>query len=152
MHEAPFVVDDTRPPTGPEYREELTAVLAEGRRGAAVRLFLALVGLPRPAVAAMRLTPLWPRLEAMAPTLVHDARITVEHQQGRPLAAQWGAVGQRTLVLRGGASAPWMRNGMQALADVLTDATLVTLEGQTHNLRPKVVAPEVARFLAPSRA
>jgi pimeloyl-ACP methyl ester carboxylesterase len=81
IYEAPFIVDDTRAPTGPEYHQKL-----------------------------------------------------------------WAAATKPTLVLCGGASEAWMRNGMQALADTLPDATLRTLDGQTHNLRPKIVAPHLVRF------
>jgi pimeloyl-ACP methyl ester carboxylesterase len=147
VYEAPFVVDDTRAPTGPEFHQRLTDLLARGKRGPAVRLFLRLVGLPTLLIAGMRLTPLWLRLKAIAPTLAYDSLITVEHQQGRALSPDlWAAVTKPTLVLCGGASETWMRNGMQALADTLPDATLRTLDGQTHNLRPKVVAPHLVRF------
>jgi pimeloyl-ACP methyl ester carboxylesterase len=112
-----------------------------------VRLFLRLVGLPTLLIAGMRLTPLWRRLNAIAPTLSYDSLLTVEHQQCRPLPSDlWAAVTKPTLVLCGGASEPWMRNGMHALADTLPDATLHTLDGQTHNLRPKVVVPHLLRF------
>ncbi len=147
VYEAPFIVDDTRAPTSPEYHQKLIDLLARGKRGPAVRLFLGLVGLPRPLIAGMRFTPYWPRLKAIAPTLSYDSLITAEHQQGRPLPPNlWAAATMPTLVLRGGASEPWMRNGMQALADTLPHAALRTLDGQTHNLRPKVVAPHLVRF------
>lgn len=154
VYEAPFIVDDTRAPTGPGYHEKLTELLARGKRGPAVRLFLRLVGLPKLLIAGIRFTPLWPRLKAIAPTLPYDSLITVEHQQGRSLSPDtWPAATIPTLVLCGGASDAWMRNGMQALADTLPDATLRTLDGQTHNLRPKVVAPHLVRFFhdAPTR-
>lgn len=147
VYEAPFVVDDTRAPTGPAYHQKLTDLLARGKRGPAVQLFLRLVGLPKLLIAGMRFTPYWPRLKAIATTLSYDSLITVEHQQGRPLPPNlWAAATRPTLVLCGGASDAWMRNGMQALADTLPDATLRTLDGQTHNLRPKVVAPHLVRF------
>ncbi len=147
LYEAPFVVDDTRAPTGPEFHQTLTDLLARGKRGPAVRQFLRLVGLPTLLIAGMRLTPFWLRLKAIAPTLAYDSLITFEHQQGRALSPdRWAAVTKPTLVLCGGASEPWMRNGMQALADTLPEATLRTLDGQTHNLRPKVVAPHLVRF------
>ena len=147
VYEAPFIVDDTRAPTGPAYHEELTDLLVREKRGPSVRLFLRLVDLPKPLIAGMRFTPYWPRLKAIAPTLAYDSLITVEHQQGRPLSPDiWAAATMPTLVLCGGASEVWMRNGMQALADTLPDGTLRTLDGQTHNLRPNVVAPQLVRF------
>ncbi len=80
--------------------------------------------------------------------LPYDALITVENQQGRPLSLdRWAGLEQPTLVLCGGDSEAWMRNGMQALTDALPNATYRVLDGQTHNLRPKIVAPELVRFL-----
>jgi pimeloyl-ACP methyl ester carboxylesterase len=148
-YEAPFVVDETRAPTGREYEAKLNELLADGRRGPAVRLFLELVGLPTVVIRGMQLSPIWPRLKAMAHTLPYDAEITVKHQQGQPLPPDlWAGVTQRTLAMCGGDSGAWMQNGMQALAHALPNATYRSLEGQTHNLRPKAVAPELTRFFA----
>lgn len=147
IYKAPFVVDGTRQHTGPDYFERLTSHLAAGERGAAVKLFRERVGLPAPLIALMRLSPLWPQLKALAPTLPYDALVTVEHQQGRPITrSDWAAVEQPTLVLAGGNSEPWMRNGMKALAEALPRATHRVLDHQTHQLRPAVVVPELVRF------
>ncbi len=149
VYEAPFVVDGTRPPTGPQYYEQLTSMVAAGERGAAVKLFLGRVGLPAPVIGLMRISPLWPKLKALAPTLPYDALLTVPHQQGKPIdRTDWADVHQRTLVLAGGKSEPWMKNGMKALARALPDAQYQELERQTHNLRPAVVAPELADFFS----
>ena len=40
-----------------------------------------------------------------------------------------------------------MRHGMRALADALPAAQLRMLAGQTHMVRPGVVAPELISFL-----
>ncbi len=147
LYEPPFVVDDARATTEPEYHKTLTELLAREQRGPAVRLFLELVGLPAALVAVIRITPLWPKLKAIAHTLPYDSLTTVEHQQGRPLSYdRWASLDQHTLVLCGGASDAWMRNGTQALANTLPNATYRRLNDQTHNLQPKIVAPELARF------
>jgi pimeloyl-ACP methyl ester carboxylesterase len=51
-----------------------------------------------------------------------------------------------TLVVAGGKSPAWMRNAMQALARVLPSATHRTLEGQTHMVKAKALAPVLAEF------
>ena len=53
-----------------------------------------------------------------------------------------------TLVVDGGKSPAWMRHGMQALAEVLPNAKLRTLKGQTHMVQPKVLAPLLTEFFA----
>jgi pimeloyl-ACP methyl ester carboxylesterase len=45
-------------------------------------------------------------------------------------------------------SPAWMRNGMHALAKALPNAKLRTLEGQTHMVKPKVLAPTLVEFFA----
>jgi pimeloyl-ACP methyl ester carboxylesterase len=61
---------------------------------------------------------------------------------------RWGAVGVPTLVLVGGRSREWMANGMQSLTKLLPSARREVLEGQTHMVKPKVLAPALARFFA----
>jgi pimeloyl-ACP methyl ester carboxylesterase len=40
LYEPPFIVDDSRPPLPDDYVAQLDALLADGRRGAAVELFM----------------------------------------------------------------------------------------------------------------
>jgi hypothetical protein len=50
------------------------------------------------------------------------------------------------LVVAGGKSDEWMRNGMRALADVLPKAEHRTLDGQTHLVKPAALAPVLTEF------
>ncbi|MEV4397870.1 hypothetical protein [Nonomuraea sp. NPDC049607] len=56
--------------------DELDRLVKEGRRGAAVEAFQLSVGIPPEMVAAMAGSPSRPVLEGIAPTLVHDLRLT----------------------------------------------------------------------------
>jgi pimeloyl-ACP methyl ester carboxylesterase len=47
LYEAPFIVDDSRPPVPDDVVAQLNELLAANRRGDAVRLFLRQVGAPR---------------------------------------------------------------------------------------------------------
>jgi len=149
LYEAPFIVDDTRPPLPDGFVEGVRARLAAGRRGDAVRQFMKLVGVPSFFVALMRFMPSWSRLEAVAHTLPYDLSVVAEHQTGRPLSPdRWAAVGVPTLVMDGGKSPAWMRNAMRQLADVVPGAGYRTLRGQTHMVSAKVLAPVLADFFA----
>jgi hypothetical protein len=53
-----------------------------------------------------------------------------------------------TLVLDGGKSPTWIRSGARALASVLSRAQSTTLEGQTHDVDAKVLAPVLSDFFA----
>ena len=80
---------------------------------------------------------------------------------GRPDGTPWTAVSRRhvfvpplpldptapTLVIAGGKSPQWIRNSGVALARLL-EAEWCTLEGQTHMVKPQVLAPVLAAFFA----
>jgi pimeloyl-ACP methyl ester carboxylesterase len=56
-----------------------------------------------------------------------------------------------TLVVDGGKSPASMRNGVKQLADLLPNARYATLEGQTHIVKPEVLAPVLIDFFAASK-
>ena len=148
VYEAPFIVDDSRPPVSSSYALQLNELLATGRRGDAVKLFMRLVGMPKILLAVSPLFPGWRKLKGVAHTLPYDAACMGDTQAGRPLdAAHWGAVTVRTLVMVGGKSPTWMSNGMRSLAELLPDGRLQVLEGQTHMVKAKALAPAVKPFL-----
>jgi pimeloyl-ACP methyl ester carboxylesterase len=147
LYEAPFSVDADRPSVGPDYLPRLEALLAEDRRGDAVRLFMRQVGVPALFASAMRLMPVWRKLTAAAHTLPYDAAALDGMSAGRPLpAGRWDTVTIPALVAVGGKSAGWFHNSMRALADALPDARLSVLEGQNHMIKAKVLAPVLAQF------
>jgi pimeloyl-ACP methyl ester carboxylesterase len=148
LYEAPFVVDDSRHPIPDDYLARLEGLVATDRRGDAVRLFMREgVGLPAVFVAMMRLMPAWSRLKAVAHTLPYDADIVDDYQGGEPLPRdRWASATMPTLVAVGGKSPDWMRHAMQELADVLPNARLRTLEGQTHIVKAGALAPVLAEF------
>ncbi|HEX4977528.1 MAG TPA: alpha/beta hydrolase [Nocardioides sp.] len=148
-YEAPFILDGTHAPRDPRLAERMQRLVDEGRRGDAVRLFMRTVGAPAFMIAVMRLMPAWKKLVAVAHTLPYDLAIVGPHGQGRPLpAGYYDAVTVPVLVMAGGKSPEYMRNAQAAIADALPDARLEVLPGQTHMVRPKVVAPRVTEFLA----
>jgi hypothetical protein len=147
VYEAPFIVDATRPPIPEDFLAKLDAAVAEGRRGDAVVQFMKLVGVPPAFIFLMRLTPVWRKLTAVAHTLPYDIRIVHDHQRGRPLPADgWSRIQAPTLVLAGGKSEAWLRNGMDALAGVVPTAQRYTLAGQNHMVSPKALAPVLVQF------
>jgi pimeloyl-ACP methyl ester carboxylesterase len=147
-NEAPFIVDDSRPPVSEDYLARLTEFVSTGQRGDAVRLFLTeAVGVPAEYVAPMRDTPMWAGFEAVAHTLPYDGAIMDGTLSGKALPAQrWASVKIPTLVADGGASGPAMHSAAQALADLLPDALRRTLDGQEHAVDPAILAPVLMDF------
>jgi len=147
LYEAPFIVDDSRPPLPGDFLARLKEAIASGRRGDAVKMFMKLVGVPRFFIALMRLMPAWSKLTAVAHTLAYDITIVQNYQRGTPLpAAQWTRATMPVLVMDGGKSPAWMRNGMRALAGALSNATYRTLEGQTHMIKARVLVEPLVEF------
>jgi pimeloyl-ACP methyl ester carboxylesterase len=148
LYETPFVVDDTRRPVDDQWPAELASLIAAGRRGPAIRRFMTeIADAPAIVVRIMALTPMWPRLKAIAHTLAYDSAIMADYQQGRDLPAdRWSAVSVPTLLLLGGKSPDWIAHAVHALHDAMPDAQLSVLDGQTHMLKPKITAPALLAF------
>jgi pimeloyl-ACP methyl ester carboxylesterase len=149
LYEPPFIVDDSRPPAPGDYVEQLDTLLAASRRGDAVRFFMRQVGMPAPLVSLMRFTPAWGKLKRVAHTLPYDGEIMGDTQLGRPLpAGRWPGTKVKTLVIVGGKSPVFFHNGTRMLADLLPNAEHRVLEGQTHMVKAKALAPVLIDYFA----
>jgi pimeloyl-ACP methyl ester carboxylesterase len=147
LYEAPFIVDDSRPPISKEYWAGISEAVAAGRRGDAVKLFMNAVGVPAFFVALMRVMPAWSKLKGVAHTLPYDGALVQDNQRGKPLpAGRWASVTIPTLAMDGGKSPVWMRHAMRSLASVLPNAQYRTLDGQTHMVKAKAHAPVLVEF------
>ena len=147
LYEAPFIVDRSRPPILDDVLTRINAALSSGRRGDAVKTFMKVVGVPGIFVMLMRLMPAWPKLTAIAHTLPYDFAIVGPFQRGVALpATRWSGATLPTLVMDGGKSPVWMRNATRALAGIVPNATYRTVDGQTHMVKPKALAPPLIEF------
>ncbi|MFD0900312.1 alpha/beta fold hydrolase [Actinomadura sediminis] len=146
LYEPPYIVDDSHPRLDDAYVERLDALLAEGRRGDAVEHFLVrAVGFPAEVMGHIRQSPAWAGLEALAPSLPHEAAIAGDNSLPRERVS---AVTVPTLVIDGTESPPFQRTAMAELAGILPDADYRSLEGQNHKLDPALVAPLLEEFFA----
>ncbi len=146
LYEAPFIVDDSRSTTERDW-VRIAEVLAANRRSEALKLFLKSVGVPAFFIAVMPLMPVWSKLKAIAHTLPYDGTIVGDYQSGKPLpAGRWASFMAPALVMDGGKSPAWIRQGNRSLASVLRNARYQTIEGQTHMLKPKAHAPILVEF------
>ncbi len=137
------------PPTGPKAGKlaaQLAELIAAGRRGDAVELFQTEgVGIPPEVVAGMRRAPFRPALENMAHTLVYEMTILTDVTMPPQVAA---SVQVPTLVMVGDNGPAILRQAAQAVADAIPGSQFRTLEGQTHDIVPEVVAPVLEAFFA----
>ncbi|MFJ9100274.1 alpha/beta fold hydrolase [Streptomyces sp. NPDC102405] len=128
-----------------EYTEKLTAALAEGRRGDAVELFLRLTGMGEEMIQGARQSPMWPGMEAVAPTLAYDNSVMAGGLVPRDRLA---SITVPLLAVAGGASPEWMREGTRAVAEAAPKGSYRVLEGQTHMVDPTTLGPVLAEFFA----
>jgi pimeloyl-ACP methyl ester carboxylesterase len=130
VYEPPMVIDPVRI----AQLEALLPELERASRSDAAELFMTRgMGMPAAAVAGMKATPAWRDREALAHTLAYDVRIAI---RPRDLAA----VRVPVLVVAGGASPPWMRDGLERLSRALPYGELRVLEEQTHGVDPRLLA------------
>ena len=145
LYEPPYSLDADGIRRFKEYRTQLDELLAAGRGGDAVELFMRLVGAGDEGVAGMRQSPVWPLFEAVAPTLAYDAAALGDSSVPTERAA---SVTMPTLVMAGGAAFPFIQQSAQVLAAALPHAQHRTLEGQTHEVAAEALAPVLEEFFA----
>lgn len=147
LYEAPYDSSAGAAAAWKVYWTKLHELIAAGQRGDAVALFMQFVGTPDEMVAGMRQSPMWPTLEAVAPTLPYDAAaLGVDRAVPTERAA---TVTAQTLVMDGGASfeiMPFMRASAEALTTAIPHSQHQVLEGQQHNVDAKALAPVLTAF------
>ena len=149
LWEPPFMVDPDAPRRHREYLERLDELVEAGRRGDAMALFMTTIGLPPEQIEGMRRSPMWPDLEAVASTLVYDARVMGDSTLPADLGA---AVRVPTLVLTGGDTGAWADDAARAVTTGLPAARHEVLPGQTHAVAWDVLAGPLDAFFSERRA
>jgi pimeloyl-ACP methyl ester carboxylesterase len=135
---------DTPPDSLEREIEDIEAVLAEA--GGSAHLYA------EEDIAAIRESPYWPPLEAIARTLAYDAACVGD---GQPPADRLATITQPTLVATGGAHARGAARWIQALdaaadaiAERVPEAERQSLEGQSHVVDPKAMTAVLEVFFA----
>lgn len=150
IYEVPFAVDAGLLAEQKVALAAMESALAAGLRGAAVQVFLRLVGVPAVARYAMRLFPMYKQMTGIAHTLPYDlGQLGVAGAapvlDDRPFAG----ITVPMLVMAGGKSpeATLVAPG-RGVAEQVPDARFEILDGQTHMVSPAALAPALIGFLA----
>jgi pimeloyl-ACP methyl ester carboxylesterase len=145
MYEAPYNDDEDARRAWQEFRQQLKGVLAAGRRGDAVGLFMALLGAAAEQIEGMRQHPMWPMWEAVAPTIAYDAAAVGE--DGSVPVGRAANLAVPALIMDGGASEwSFMHDTAVTLARAIPLGQHRTLEGQTHEVAAEALAPVLVEF------
>jgi hypothetical protein len=152
LYDPAIRIDNSDPLPPADFVQHVTDLIAQDKRGEAVRYFMTKgIGAPGFVVTMMRFMPgVWPRLTAVANTLPYDARIVDGYMTGKPLpAGSWSNVTVPTLIMDGEKGAKSLHNGAVAVTQILPNAQHRTLPGLSHtNIDMKVIAPVVAEFFS----
>jgi pimeloyl-ACP methyl ester carboxylesterase len=135
-------IQATEDPAGETgFTAELAALVAAGRRRDAVELFHRGIGVPEEVMAEMT-PPVWAALEAVAPTLVYDCRLS-DAMSLRLLRT----VTTPTLVLDSQGSSDPLTASAATVAAALPDSTHRSLPGGWHGVAHHDLAPALVEFL-----
>lgn len=149
VYEIPFAVTDNARFEPEGYHAGLTKALAENRRGDAVKMFWRNVGVPGFFVTIAPLLPAWSKLKSVAHTLPYDRACLEGGLHGRPLPAdRYLGVTAPTLAMAGGKSDEWFRDAMRQVTDRLPVGEYRTIDGQSHLLKAKAIAPVLKEYFA----
>ena len=154
VYQPPFGVDASGHLPPHDFGPRLRALAASGNRGATASYFMREgMGAPRVFVGLLRIArPIWKNLAAVAHTLPYDYAVMSDTVHGKPLANEpWASIVTPTLVVDGGKSPASLRRAADALAGHMPNAERRTLDGQSHNLSMKLMAPVLEEFLLARR-
>lgn len=133
-------------PNPVDHAAALDELVRAGRRGEAVEYFQGrMVGMPPALIEQMRTAPFRPALEAMAHTLVYEARVM---GNGLLRADQVRAVSAPVLAIAGGKGPPFFRETAEAVARLAPHGRALVIENATHDLVPELLAPPLLDYFA----
>ena len=144
LYEPPFRFENSQPSPPADLPARLQGLLEADRPGDVVATFqIEGIGLPEETVRHLRLSPMWPHLEALAQSVVYDATITGILQTP---TAEMTAVSTPTLILQGERTWPFLQAAAAHLTDQLPNATLSVLAGAGHDIDAAGTAAEIRHF------
>jgi pimeloyl-ACP methyl ester carboxylesterase len=141
--EPPYMVGEHRKPAHAEYEARVTALIAEGRRDDALKLFMRTVGVPGWMLAIMRLLPMWKTLRATAHTLPYDAAAMNGFE---PPVERLASIRVPALAVFGDRTPQALQDGTRFVAKSIPGAELRSLPKQSHNLKPASILPVLQEF------
>jgi pimeloyl-ACP methyl ester carboxylesterase len=143
LYEPPFEVPGEGKHAPKDMLQQLKTMVAEDRRADAVKYFMKIVGVPSFGIFMMTLFPIWKKLKAVAHTLPNDITIldgfAVPEERAKSVKIP-------TLIAAGTKTSESILKSAKRLAEIVPGNQFKLLEGQTHNVSEKVLAPVLIEF------
>lgn len=143
-YEPPYMIGDAPDRPAADYGERIAALIAQGRRDEAVKLFMATVGVPRVVVFVMQFLPFWKDMRAAAPTLPYDAAVMGDFEFPVQMLA---SVRVPVVVAVGEKTTSTLRRAAQAAAEAIPGAEYRVAPGMSHAVKPAVLTPLLREWL-----
>jgi pimeloyl-ACP methyl ester carboxylesterase len=137
-YEPPYMVGNPKDRPAADFREHLTALIAQGKRDEAVKYFMRSVGVPRFFVAIMSLFPFWKQMRSVAHTLPYDAAVMDGFELPARLLA---SITVPVIAAAGGKTTPTLKRGAQAVAESVPNAQFRVAPKMSHAIKAAVLAP-----------
>jgi pimeloyl-ACP methyl ester carboxylesterase len=142
VYEPPYTADATTG-SSDELLDGVRERIDAGDPDGAAVLFLTASGTPAEVVGAIQQGPGWPRMRALAPTLVNDLALA---NGGSVPRGRLGRIRVPTLAVSGGSSPAWATRACAAVAAAVPGARTSVLAGQHHGVAHDAVAPLLAEW------
>ncbi len=143
-YEAPYVAARWKD-ASVDHLAHMEQLIAADKRGAAVSYFLVkMVGAPAFVPVMMRAMPkVWAQMKGVAPTLPNDLKVMGSFTAP---VERFGSIAVPTLVMVGGKAPRPMRDAQDAVAAAIPGSRFAMLDGQTHQVSEKAIAPQLEAF------
>jgi pimeloyl-ACP methyl ester carboxylesterase len=142
-YEPPYMIGVPKDHPTATYQARVTALIAAGRRDDALTLFMVTVGLPRFAVALMRLFPFWKDMRSTAHTLPYDAAVMGDFALP---AERLASIKVPVVAVAGEKTAPMLKRAVREAARVIPGAQERVAPGMGHAIKPSRLAPLLAKW------
>ncbi|MBE1533541.1 alpha/beta fold hydrolase [Actinomadura algeriensis] len=143
LHEPPYGADDDESRARARaLADGVRTAIANDRRADAIKLFMTATGMPEQMAAGISADP---GMQAIAPTMPYDYAVMGEGGVIPRDAAR--SVTVPTLVLAGGASAPFFRDTAARLGEIMPDARVQILDGVGHDAPADALTEPITAFL-----
>ena len=144
-YEPPYMVGNPKDRPAADYGKRVAGLIAEGRRDEAVKLFMVTVGLPRFAVAIMKLFPVWKEMRAVAHTIPYDAAV----MGGFDLPAETlASIRIPVVAVAGEKTTPTLKRAVQEVAGIVPGAQHRVAPNMSHAIKPAALAPLLRDWFA----
>ena len=149
LYEAPYDESPGAAESWRTYSAKINELTAADRRADAVEFHLKFVGVPDKTLEEIKASPAWAGMVALAHTIPYDIAVVGEDRMVP--AARAVKIQAKSLVMDGGASAqimPYMRATAEKIANTIPGGVHKTIDGQSHNVSSKVIAPVLQEFFS----